>query len=266
VVDVWLAIHDPDGPDPGSERPSELHTSRLLGGRVRLDGELAVADAAEVQAELEAIYQQLWRDDQTAPDGDPDKLRPYSQRNAAALVEMARRSSATQAGGADHDDTGGRPARKPTLIVITDIDALAGQRGATAELDDGTLLPAQLLSEWACDSGIGRVVMAGGSLPTEVGTITYTTSAGQRRALIARDKGCATPGCGRKARWCDAHHVIPFPDGPTDLSNLILLCKRHHRQVHRGIIRLLPNDGGGWRVVRADGTPLRTRPPPTWAA
>jgi len=48
---------------------------------------------------------------------------------------------------------------------------------------------------------------------------------------------------------------------------MVLMCKRHHKQVHAGIIKLLPDDmGPGWVAGRADGTLLRQRPPPHVAA
>src|SRR3712207_8689431 len=33
----------------------------------------------------------------------------------------------------------------------------------------------------------------------------------------------------RKPRWCEAHHVVPWPKGPTDLANLVLLCARDRK-------------------------------------
>jgi hypothetical protein len=55
--------------------------------------------------------------------------------------------------------------------------------------------------------------------------------------------------------WCDAHHIISWTaDGPTDLSNLALLCGFHHRVVH---------DDTGWQVRLADdGHPEFL--PPAW--
>jgi 5-methylcytosine-specific restriction protein A len=105
--------------------------------------------------------------------------------------------------------------------------------------------------------------MAGGSVPVDLGRITYAVSSGQRRALVARDRGCIVPGCKRKARWCEAHHVIPWPKGPTDLDNLVLLCKRHHKQVHALVINLQHDPvTNRWVVTNTDGAPLRQRPPP----
>ena len=38
----------------------------------------------------------------------------------------------------------------------------------------------------------------------------------------------------------DAHHLLRYPKGPTDLANLALLCRRHHVMVHEG----------GWSLER----------------
>ena len=241
---------------------------RCSPGARRLDGELDFEDSAEFLAELDALYDELWREDQAADDNDPLRTRTHAQRNAAALLEMARRSSA--AGGRDindDDEVGASRPRRPQLVAVVDLDALGGDPAGIAELDDGTPVPQSILQRWLCDSSIGRVVMAGRSLPVDLGRVTYTTSAGQRRALIARDRGCIVPGCKRKPRWCEAHHVVPFPNGPTNLSNLVLLCKRHHKQVHSGVIKSQAIDGGHrWTVTRPNGTPLRQRPPPHLAA
>ncbi|MBN2114806.1 MAG: HNH endonuclease, partial [Acidimicrobiia bacterium] len=54
-----------------------------------------------------------------------------------------------------------------------------------------------------------------------------------RKALELRDQHCTHPGCQIPARWCDAHHVVHWADGgTTDLSNLRLLCRQHHRHAH----------------------------------
>jgi hypothetical protein len=67
-----------------------------------------------------------------------------------------------------------------------------------------------------------------------------------RRALEARDRHCAFPGCRAHVRRCNAHHVHEWEHGGcTDLDNLVLLCVRHHHAVHEG----------GWRVTRAPGIP-----------
>jgi Domain of unknown function (DUF222)/HNH endonuclease len=77
--------------------------------------------------------------------------------------------------------------------------------------------------------------------PLEVGRATRVVSAAQRTALGVRDGGCRYPGCDRPPAWCEAHHLRHWlHGGPTDLDNLVLLCRAHHRAVHEGHRRLHP--------------------------
>ena len=71
--------------------------------------------------------------------------------------------------------------------------------------------------------------------------------------LVARDRGCAWPGCDRPAVWCDAHHIIWWEhDGPTNQENCCLLCRRHHVLCHEG----------GWGIKRADDGTYEIQEPP----
>jgi Domain of unknown function (DUF222)/HNH endonuclease len=93
------------------------------------------------------------------------------------------------------------------------------------------------------------------SQPLEVGRATRVVSATQRAALVVRDGGCAVTGCGRPPAWCEAHHLRHWlHGGATDLANLALVCRAHHRAVHEG----------GWQLVRqADGRLTATPPHPS---
>jgi hypothetical protein len=99
------------------------------------------------------------------------------------------------------------------------------------------------------------------SEPLDLGRRTAVVSAALRRALAMRDGRCRFPGCDRRDSWCDAHHVVHWADGgETTLSNLVLLCRRHHRAVHdRFRIRMVD---GCPVFVRRDGTLLEDRAPP----
>ena len=45
----------------------------------------------------------------------------------------------------------------------------------------------------------------------------------------------SSPTATRPLAWCDAHHLRHWlHGGPTDLANLALLCRTHHRAVHEG--------------------------------
>jgi Domain of unknown function (DUF222) len=72
------------------------------------------------------------------------------------------------------------------------------------------------------------------SEPLDVGRASRVATPAQRRALAARDGGCLFPGCDTPPLWCEPHHwLIHWIDGgETNLDNLALLCRRHHRFVH----------------------------------
>ena len=57
----------------------------------------------------------------------------------------------------------------------------------------------------------------------------------QRRAILARDRGCQAPGCTIIAAWCQIHHIKAWEHGGnTDIDNAITLCAHHHGAVHNG--------------------------------
>jgi hypothetical protein len=90
------------------------------------------------------------------------------------------------------------------------------------------------------------------SQPLEVGRATRVVQPAQRAALAVRDGGCGFPSCDRPLAWCEAHHLRHWlHGGPTDLANLALLCRAHHRQVQEG----------GWQLARGpDGCCTATPP------
>ena len=87
-----------------------------------------------------------------------------------------------------------------------------------------------------------------------------------RKAVIARDKGCAWPGgCHRRPAHCDVHHVKhKRHGGKTSSTDCVLLCQYHHDIcVHRmgWDLELLPD--GSTRATSPDGKViLRSHGPP----
>jgi hypothetical protein len=85
--------------------------------------------------------------------------------------------------------------------------------------------------------------------------------------------GCRWPDCDRPASWCDAHHIRPWGSqrGPTVLGNLALLCRHHHRRIHRKdtkawidlVTAALTIELPGGRVIRSlpRHRPTTTGPP-----
>jgi len=89
----------------------------------------------------------------------------------------------------------------------------------------------------------------------EVGARTRTIPPALRRALQHRDGGCRFPGCG--ARFGQGHHIRHWAQGgPTTLSNLATLCRRHHRAVHEEGFQVQRLSEGELQFRRPDGRVL----------
>ncbi len=91
------------------------------------------------------------------------------------------------------------------------------------------------------------------SLPLEAGTPTNLITGALRRAVTARDRHCAFPGCDTPPAACQVHHLRPKArGGPTKLGNLILLCTFHH---------LIAVHQWGWTLtLHADATITASSP------
>ena len=206
----------------------------LFRSRMKFTGELE-PETAEL---LEALLDK-WGKPESPAQGVPDP-RPLEERHGDALAEVVHRA-ANPKGHA-----------RVQLSVHLDLNQLLdGLGGAT--LDSGCPLAPAAVRRLACDANLIPLVLNGKSVPLDLGRGHRLVTRGQRRALIARDKGCAYPGCCAPARWTDAHHITHWQDGgKTDLQNLVLLCRKHHRILH----------GSEWTIRMTHGHPEFI--PPKW--
>jgi hypothetical protein len=104
------------------------------------------------------------------------------------------------------------------------------------------------------------------SQPLDVGRASRVVTPAQRNALAIRDGGCVFPDCQRPLAWCEGHHLRHWLDGgPTDLANLALVCRAHHRAVHEGGWQLTRGPDGRFTATPPDRHHQRHRRPPTAA-
>jgi uncharacterized small protein (DUF1192 family) len=112
-----------------------------------------------------------------------------------------------------------------------------------------------------CDARITRVLLNSVVQVTGLQPLRDTVTKAQRRALAARDVGCAARGCTRPPAFCDAHHLQALTDGgPSTLDNLVLLCRRHHVLWHLGKIDLTDLTVPWITEPAATGPPSRSSP------
>src|SRR5262249_7774337 len=159
----------------------------------------------------------------------------------------------------------GSPGQRYQVVVHVDAAALASADApGQSVLEGGARVPAGTSQRLACDAS--RVVMRHdreGRI-TEVGARTRTIPPALRRALEHRDKGCRFPGCGLP--FGQGHHIRHWAHGgPTKLSNLALLCRRHHRAVHEEGFQVERQADGELVFRRPDGRPLPDVPGPVAA-
>ena len=122
---------------------------------------------------------------------------------------------------------------------------------ASAEMEHGMPVSEVTVNRIACDCSITRHIFDSESVLIDLGREKRVVSPKLRKALERRDQHCRWPGCTRPATWCEAHHVIPWMrGGPTNSKNLILLCTRHHWQVHEGRWQLFLHADGRLEVVK----------------
>jgi Domain of unknown function (DUF222)/HNH endonuclease len=222
---------------------NEFRYRREPGGGMSFRGRLD----AEAAGTLDALLGPLAKPQHS--DGVPD-LRTSEQRlgdGVAAIIHLAANSG----------DAPARGGVKPHLTVTVDYHVLADRVGA-ATLEDGSALSAESARRLACDAQVIPMVLGGDSVPLDVGREHRLVRSKQRNALIARDKGCAFPSCQLPARWTDAHHIVSWADGgDTDLDNLVLLCRSHHRLVHHSEWSVRMTRGIPWFIPPATIDPAR---------
>jgi hypothetical protein len=181
------------------------------------------------------------------PAGTPKQVVPYSQRRADALDAIAESFLAhkmVESPGADRHE----------IVVHVAAETLRSGVSGCCEIEHGPAIAAETARRFACDASLYAVIEDADGEPMNVGRKTRNISAPLRRLLVARDKGCRFPGCSQ-ARYLDAHHIKHWANGgETRPSNLVSLCRFHHRAVHEGGFKVRVLDDGAVKFVRPDGS------------
>ena len=237
-----------------------LHVYHDEDGTVVLRGRLAPEVGAlllrALDAASEALYQRRRENGPVPPVADPAAEPPTrAQQQADALALLAETVL-------HHELDPGAPGERYQVVVHVDAGALADpDQPGQSVLEDSVRISAETSRRLACDAS--RVVMhhdEDGRL-LEVGARTRTIPPALRQALQHRDRSCRFPGC--SVRFGQGHHLRHWVQGgPTTLTNLAMLCRRHHRAVHEEGYQLERQADGALRFRRPDGRPLPEVPAP----
>jgi Domain of unknown function (DUF222) len=238
VIAHWRHAVDPEAfvaAEIEARERRRFDISETFDATTVLDGQLFGDDGAIVRTAIDAYDAPL-----------PGDMRTPTQRRADALVELARQAL----NRGDAPTSGGERPHLNAYVPLATLELRAGAEAA--ELDWGAPISGEGARRLACDAGVSRIITDGKSEPLDVGRRTRTIPAALRRAVIARDRRCVTPGCDRPPGWCEVHHRQHWLDGgATSIDNLELRCHLHHYDEHEG----------QWQPERARRHRVRVRPP-----
>jgi Domain of unknown function (DUF222)/HNH endonuclease len=199
----------------------------------------------DMYGEFDAAKEKAMRENPDAFADKPIERPDWSMKRADALGLIAE--SFLQHGA--EAMTGDRHQ----IVIHVSAETLRDGSDGRCEFEDGPSFAAETARRLGCDTTLVGIVENDKEEPLSVGRKTRTIPPALRRALNARDQGCRFPGCTHK-RFVDAHHIKHWAHGgETKPSNLVTLCRFHHRKVHEGAVRIDILDDGAFRFVRPDG-------------
>ena len=208
-----------------------------VNGRVRVDGDVDLADALDLEAAVAAdAHQQLLL-------GSTDSL---DIRRAKAVGNLARHQHTL-----DLVENNGQPSprrrREVVLHVHLSEAALQGAGGLARVQETRGPITAEQIREWCATPDAQISVQPVIDLADHLHVGSYEASARLKLQTQLRDLICAFPFCFRPAEQCDCEHRVPHdPErddgGPTCTCNLAPACRGHHRA----------KTTGGWNYVTVE--------------
>jgi hypothetical protein len=227
VSQLRTAIKLEPRPEPDPRPPAQASITK--GGDDQFSWwriKLGHHDAAKFEAALASHRDALiteWKSDRTTGEGVSASAPPLPG-NLEAFLRLVEAGWDAEAAARPH-------AQHTTVVVHVDVEARA------AALHLGPLLTDADRQYLTCD-GTCEVWFERRGEVIGAGRATRAISRRLRRALEYRDRTCVVPGCGA-TRGLHAHHLRHWEDGgPTELTNLALVCPHHHRLHHQGVITL----------------------------
>ena len=233
-------------------------------GRARILIDLPETEAAEILAAVNAAHDRLVREqaeaaNEAAASGEPEVPENSSNVHADGFPTQAEALMELVRCGSDAANSSRTDAARATMVVHVSPDTFAQAQPApegTGDVPAGPSAPeqksyvdgygaisAESSARLACTSAIIGAALDRFGDVLVLGRTKRLASSRQRLALSVRDLGlCQFPGCGRRRRL-EAHHRQPWSEGgPTDLDNLVLLCRSHHIAVHEHHLRIARTD------------------------
>ncbi|SEP25928.1 HNH endonuclease signature motif containing protein [Trujillonella endophytica] len=189
-------------------------------------------------------------DADAGPPTEQEKLRVARRREIDEVAAARDRSTARRcatlgrlaSAAADADRRAGDPPRRE---VVVHVDAAVLADDTAAYIEGGPALHPATVRRMLCEATV-LTMLSNGHHPLALGHAHRFATRAQRRALYRRDRGCARPGCTEtRPERLHAHHIRHWLfGGPTDITNMVLLCDIDHALVHdEDLLLHLRHDG-----------------------
>ena len=169
------------------------------------------------------------------------------ERRGLALVELIDRipmKALPAAGGCD-----------PTVVLTLDLETLLGGLKPVV-LDTGHRISPSLARRLAAAHGVIPAVLGTNSEVLDLGRKARLATKKQRLALCVQQHGvCAEEHCDTPITWGEAAHITAWKHGgPTNLANLVIPCRKHHRMADHPDYHLTRLGPGRIRITRRTRT------------
>lgn len=181
-----------------------------------------------------------------------EELRPEF-RHLMALLSTLRAS-----GGNEGKQTG---VVQPQITVIIDYFKMMTLGKNFAVTENGLPLAAGAARTMLCNAGIMPVIFGGKSKILDIAQESRFFPKYMRKALQAKYRGCAYPGCTMPASRCEVDHIKPWEEGgATSVDNGCLFCPMHHHARHCGLFTVIVNEEGPPMVLLPKNLDPHQRP------
>ncbi len=220
--------------------------------RGQFDPETGLVMQGRLENTVDAMFHAGLPDD--CPEGDAKQDYLCALALAALLQNV---------GGAE-GETFATAGDRVEVSVIIDLETLLNGLHEHSIIDNGAgaVLPVESYRRLACQAAIIPVVLDSAGVVLDQGRAARLANLNQRRAIRAMYATCAIPECVLRSRHCQPHHLCWWEHhGPTDLSNLLPLCSRHHHAVHEGGWQLVMHPDRSLTITYPDGSVRTTGPP-----
>lgn len=152
--------------------------------------------------------------------------KPINHRRFDGLVSLVNDGGSKSGAQA----TAGRAS---VVVTIDGAQLIDDPDNAVATQIGSGPISRQLLEQYLHHGSLATLLTGTNGAPLWLGRTRRNSTSAQFLALAVRDRGCVL--CSAGINRCQAHHLMPWTApgrGQTDITNMALLCRRCHQDLH----------------------------------